>query len=316
MEFKDYYKILGVDEKVDAADLKKAYRKLARKYHPDVSDEADCEARFKEVNEAYEVLKDPEKRAEYDYLKSAGAVNQEGQFRPPPDWESAAHFSRGGFTNTGGGGFSEFFDTIFGHAAAGQGHHGDSFRGQFRARGEDLHVKVPLFLEEVHAGCEKTIEYQMPVINKQGYLSYERKKFRVKVPARSSPSKPIRLKGQGAPGAGGAESGDLFLDIELAPHPIYSVKGNNLYRKLSIAPWEATLGASVKIDTLSGEVQLTVPPNSQSGQQLRLKGRGLNEGDLYVELDIVMPKVSTDRMKELYRELAKESNFNPREESA
>lgn len=320
MEFKDYYQILGVNDKADAAEIKKAYRKLARKYHPDVSTEDSAEDRFKEVNEAYEVLGDPEKRAEYDQLKKMGAKSRDGSFRPPPDWESAAHFSDGGFTEADMQGFSDFFETVFGRGG-GFTHSGDFQRGAggqrrhtMRRRGDDLHVRVPLFLEEAQTGCERTIDYQVPGFDQQGFPAREAKKLKVKIPAGSSPAKPIRLKGQGGKGLGGAANGDLFLDLEFAPHPVYSVKGNDLYRKLPVAPWEAALGATVKVPTLAGEVSLTIPPDSRSGQQLRLKKRGLNGGDLYVELDIVIPRAANARVKELYREMQKACDFDPRAE--
>lgn len=314
MEFKDYYQILGVSEKADKADIKKAYRKLARKYHPDVSDEADSEDRFKEVNEAYEVLGDPEKRAEYDQLKSMGARGGDGSFRPPPNWESAAHFSEGGFTDADMHGFSDFFESIFGQSGGFRRSYGPRGQQSVRMRGEDLHVRVPLFLEEAESGCERVIQYQVPGFDDQGLLNRETKKLKVKIPAGSSPAKPIRLKGAGGKGVGGAENGDLFLDLEFAPHPVYSVKGNDLYRKLPVAPWEAALGATVKVPTLTGEVSLAIPANSRSGQQLRLKNKGLQGGDLYVELDIVIPRASSERVKELYRELQQECAFDPRAE--
>ena len=317
MEFKDYYKILGVSEKAEPAELKKAYRKLARQYHPDVSSEENSEEKFKEVNEAYEVLKDPEKRAEYDQLRSMGAMGNDGRFRPPPDWESAAHFSEGGFTGADmGGGFSDFFESIFGRSGGVHRNYSRGGQQSVRMRGEDLHVRVPIFLEEAHRGCERVIEYQVPGFDEYGLLNHQPRKIKVKIPAGSSPEKPIRLKGQGGKGIGGGADGDLYLDLEFAPHPVYSVKGNNLYRQLPVAPWEAALGATVKVPTLDGEVQLTVPPDSQSGKQLRLKGKGINGGDLYVELDIVIPRGSSERVKELYRELQQESEFNPREEVA
>ena len=314
MEFKDYYKILGVNEKTEVAEIKKSYRKLARQYHPDVSKEKDCEDKFKEINEAYEVLGDPEKRAEYDQLRSMGAMGTDGRFKPPPDWESAAHFSEGGFTEADMAGFSDFFESVFGRSGTAHRQYGRTGRQQqMRMRGDDLHFKLALFLEELHHGCDKVIEYQVPNIDEYGLLNHEPRKIKVKIPAGSSTEKPIRLKGQGGKGIGGGANGDLYLDLEVAPHPVYSVKGNNLYRKLAITPWEAVLGSSVKMQTLANEVQLTIPPNSQSGQQLKLKGKGLNGGDLYVELDIVVPGSSTDKAKELYRELQKESGFNPRQ---
>lgn len=314
MEFKDYYNILGVDESAAAEDIKKAYRKLARKYHPDVSKEADSEDKFKEVSEAYEVLKDPQKRAEYDQLKQMGARGADGSFRPPPNWESAAHFSEGGFTQADMGGFSDFFDSIFGRSGSVHRQYDRGGRQQVRMRGEDVHITIPLFIEEAWKGCERIIEYAVPAIDEYGLLNHQKKKIKVKIPAESSPDKPIRLKGQGGKGIGGAEDGDLFIELELAPHPLYSVKGNNLYRKVAVTPWEAVLGAKIKVPTLSGDVQVTIPAGSQSGKQLRLKGKGLKGGDLYLELDIVVPAAPGEKEKSLYQQLAEASQFDPREE--
>lgn len=314
MEFKDYYKILGVAEDAPADEIKKAYRKLARKYHPDVSQEQDSEDKFKEVSEAYEVLKDPQKREEYDQLKQMGAMGADGRFRPPPNWESAAHFSEGGFTGADRGGFSDFFDSIFGRSGSVHRNYTKSGYQQVRMRGEDIHLTLPIFIEEAFRGCERVIEYQVPGIDEYGLLNHQKKKIKIKIPPESSPDKPIRLKGQGGKGIGGAENGDLFLDLEFAPHPLYSVKGNNLYRKVLVTPWEAVLGAKIKVPTLSGDVQVTIPPGSQSGKQFRLKGKGLKGGDLYLELDITVPTETSDKVRTLYEELAAASDYNPREE--
>jgi len=317
MEFKDYYQILGVTESTGADDIKKSYRKLARKYHPDVSKEPDAEAKFKEVGEAYEVLKDPEKRAEYDQLRKMGARGRDGSFHPPPGWESAAGFGGGGYTEADARHFSDFFEEIFGHS--GHAHRDYSRSGQshhFRMRGEDIHFRLPLFLEESFKGGERQIQYQVPEAGEHGYVKYRQKKLNVKIPAGTGAGQHIRLKGQGAPGIGGAESGDLFLEIELAPHPLYSVDGKDLTLTLPIAPWEAALGATVKVPTLDGTVNLKIPPNSQAGQKLRLKGRGLPgkpEGDQYVVLQLVMPADINPKAKELFEQLAREAEFNPRE---
>lgn len=316
MDFKDYYQILNVADDASADDIKKAYRKLARKYHPDVSQEQDSEEKFKEVSEAYEVLKDPQKRAEYDQLKTMGAQGADGSFRPPPNWESAAHFSEGGFTNADMGGFSDFFDSIFGRSGSVHRNYERSGYQQVRMRGEDIHIAVPLFIEEAVNGCERVIEYRVPSIDEYGLLNHQTRKIKVKIPPQSSPDKPIRLKGQGGKGLGGAENGDLFIDVEFAPHPVYTVKGNHLYRKVLVTPWEAVLGTKIKVPTLSGEVQVTVPAGSRSGKQLRLKGKGLSGGDLYLELDIAVPDHVDDKVKSLYEELAKASDFNPRAEQA
>lgn len=316
MEFKDYYKILGVTAKAPADEIKKAYRKLARKYHPDVSQEADSEEKFKEVSEAYEVLKDPQKRAEYDQLKKMGAMGGDGSFKPPPNWESAAHFSEGGFTNADMGGFSDFFDTIFGRSGSVHRRYDQSGQQQVRMRGDDIHIALPVFIEEAYHGCERVIEYNVPSIDNSGFLVHQKKKIKVKIPPQSHTDTPIRLKGQGGKGFGGGADGDLFIDLEFAPHPLYSVKGKDLYRKLSIAPWEAVLGAKIKVHTLSGSLQVSVPAGSRSGKQLRLKGRGLKGGDLYLELDIVVPTDVDDKQKSLYQQLAADSDFDPRAEEA
>jgi curved DNA-binding protein len=316
MEFKDYYKILGVSDKAQPDEIKKAYRKLARKYHPDVSSEENCEDKFKEVSEAYEVLSDAEKRAEYDQLKAMGARGADGRFRPPPNWESAAHYSEGGFGAADMGGFSDFFEAMFGRGGSVHRNYNRSGPQQVRMRGEDVHIKIPLFIEEAVHGCERVIEYQVPSIDEYGLLNHEVRKIKVKIPLGSSPNKPIRLKGQGGKGVGGADNGDLYIEVEFAPHPVYSVKGDSLYRKLAITPWQAALGTAIKVNTLSGDVQLTVPPDSQSGQQLRLKGKGLNGGDLYIELDIVMPKVANERVRELYRELERAYADKPQGENS
>ena len=317
MEFKDYYQILGVNESASADEIKKAYRKLARKYHPDVSKEANAEHRFKEVGEAYEVLKDPEKRAEYDQLRTLGARGQDGSFQPPPGWESAAGFGGGGFTGADAGHFSDFFESIFGRAGRAQRTYGRGGRQQsFRMRGEDIHYRLPLFLEEAYNGGERQIQFQVPESDEKGFVKYQQKTLKVKIPAGVGAGRHIRLKGQGAPGIGGAGPGDLFLEIELAPHPLYSVDGNDLSLTLPVAPWEAALGATVKVPTLGGAVSLKIPPQSQTGQKLRLKGRGLPgnpPGDQYVILQIVMPKLSSQRARELLEELAREAAFDPRE---
>lgn len=314
MEFKDYYKILGVDEKADAQEIKAAYRRLARKYHPDVSKEADAVDRFKEVGEAYEVLKDPEKRSEYDLLRTQGARRADGGFEPPPGWTSRAGFGQGGFTGADASQFSDFFDSIFGGGAAGAGRQA---RGQswYAMRGDDIHHKLPVFLEEAFSGTEKTISMQVPEVE-QGRVVQRQRSLKVKIPAGVTEGQHIRLRGQGQPGQGGAEPGDLYLEIQIAPHPIYSVDGRDLSMDLPVAPWEAALGASVKVPTLAGPVQLKIPEGTHSGKRLRLRGKGLPgkpAGDLYVVIQVKMPPSQTERSKTLFRELAEEVPFNPRE---
>ncbi|OZG75165.1 cytochrome C biogenesis protein [Hahella sp. CCB-MM4] len=318
MEYKDYYKILGVKESASAEEIKKSYRKLARKYHPDVSKETDAETRFKELGEAYEVLKDPEKRAEYDQLRKMGAFSRDGNFQPPPGWESASHFSSGGFTDADPQHFSDFFEAIFGHS--GTAHRRYSHGGRqygFQMRGDDIHHKLPLFLEEAYSGGSKQITVNIPEVDERGMISHKRKTLNVKIPAGMTSGQHIRLRGQGAPGIGGAENGDLFLEIELAPHPVFSVQGSDILISLPITPWEAALGAQVVVPTLSGKVNLKIPKGAVQGQKLRLKGKGLKgtaQGDQIVILQIAVPPKHSKEAEDLYAKLAEhEKSYNPRE---
>ncbi len=288
MKFVDYYKVLGVAPEASADDIKKAYRRLARKYHPDVSKEKDAEARFKEVGEAYEVLKDPEKRAEYDQLRRFGGDG--GEFRPPPGWQRPqGSWSGGGVGDPGGDfgdgqGFSEFFEAIFGRGAAGgrRGPGAGSYRAGAPPRGEDVQARLPLTLEEFVRGGSRTIT--IPTLEGPRTL-------KVNIPRGVGDGGKVRLKGQGGPGPGGA--GDLYLIVEFLPHERYTVDGKDLRMKLPVAPWEAILGARIEVPTLDGAVTLMVPANARGGQQLRLRGRGLPgdpPGDLYVELTVAVPR--------------------------
>lgn len=317
MEFKDYYSILGVDENADASTIKAAYRKLARKYHPDVSKETDAEQHFKEVGEAYEVLKDPDKRAEYDQLRRYGAQGGDGSFRPPPEWESAAHFGGGGFTEADAGQFSDFFEAVFGRGGSAHRRYSrDGRQSWFQMRGDDLHQPMPLFLEEAYHGCEKELRLRVPEVDQRGLLSHRERTLKVKIPAGVSNGQHIRLKGQGAPGVGGGEAGDLYLEIQIAPHPHYHVEGRDIYLNLPLAPWEAALGANVEVPTLGGRVRMKIPAGAQARQRLRLKGKGLPgnpRGDQYLVIEVAMPREQTPRSQELFAELAREVAFNPRE---
>ncbi|WP_108652814.1 DnaJ C-terminal domain-containing protein [Dongshaea marina] len=316
MEFKDYYQILGLKENATTDEIKKSYRKLARKYHPDLSKDSKTEEKFKEVGEAYEVLKDQEKRAEYDQLRAGGARRADGRFEPPPNWQSASGFSRGGYTQTDPQHFSDFFESMFG----GGGYHGQA-QGErrahhaFKMRGEDAQYKLALFLEEAYSGCEKQISFSIPEVNEQGAFSQRTKTLNVKIPAGVLQGQKIRLAGQGGAGIGGAENGDLYLEIDLAPHPVFTLKGKDLYLDLPVAPWEAVLGAEVTVPTLGGKLKLKVAPNSTNGQKLRLKGKGWSghpEGDLYATLNITIPKSHSEEATRLYQQLAESETFNPR----
>lgn len=308
MEFKDYYQILGVERQASQDEIKRAYRKLARKYHPDVSKQADAEARFKELVEAYEVLKDPEKRVAYDEL---GANWQAGQeFRPPPDWDAGFEFHGGGFTESDASAFSEFFSSLFG-----QGFSGGERSTQFGARGEDHHAKVLIDLEDAFHGGTKHVTLRVPQVDAQGRVGTRERTLKVKIPRGIKGGQRIRLAGQGAPGFGGGEPGDLYLEVEFRSHPIYRVEGRNLYVDLPVAPWEAALGSTIKAPTPGGLVDLKIPPGSSGGKRLRLKGRGIPgdpSGDTYMVLQIALPPANDDDARQLYQEMANMMAFNPR----
>lgn len=319
MQFIDYYKVLGVEPTADEKAIKSAYRKLARKYHPDVNKEAGSEDKFKEVAEAYDVLKNPEKRAEFDQLRQYAA--QGGDWQSQARQQGNGGFSGGGssfhFDNENSAGdFSDFFESIFGGAHRGGG---AGARQSFKQSGRDIELELPLFLEEVVSGNSKSISYIVPRYDENGHrLADETKTLNIKIPRGVTSGERIRLKNQGAPGIGGAPNGDLYLKIKFAPHPIFDVKDHDLTVVLPIAPWEAALGAKVSVATLNSKVAITIPENSQAGQKFRLKGKGLpmkkegEAGDLYVVLSIVMPSTINESSKALWRELAEKSAFDPR----
>jgi curved DNA-binding protein len=316
MEFKDYYKIMGVARDATQDEIKRAYRKLARKYHPDVSKEKDAEARFKEVGEAYEVLNDAEKRAAYDQL---GANWQQGQdFRPPPDWNTGFEFSGGGFTDSGAEGFSDFFESLFGrgrYARGGPG--GFGARGAFSANGDDHHARVQIELEDSYRGTTRTITLRVPEFDAQGRVATRDHTLNVTIPKGIRAGQHLRLAGQGNSGVGQGRAGDLYLEVEFAPHRLYRVEDRDVYLDVPIAPWEAALGASVKVPTPSGTVEMKVPAGSTAGRKLRLKGRGIPStppGDFYVVLVISVPQPTTANERALYEKLATEfKSFNPRD---
>jgi curved DNA-binding protein len=309
VEFKDYYAVMGVARDATQDEIKRAYRKLARKYHPDVSKEAKAEERFKELGEAYEVLKDPDKRAAYDRLGANWKSGQE--FRPPPDWDTGHEFRGGEFRPGDSAAFSDFFESLFGRGgfrSAGPG------AGSFSARGEDHHAKILIDLEDAFAGATRAITLRVPELDAEGGVYARERTLNVRIPKGIKPGQRIRLAGQGAPG-GRAASGDLYLEVDIKAHPLYRVEGQDLSLDLPVAPWEAALGATVKVPTPGGTVDLTIPPNSSSGRKLRLKGRGLPgepPGDLYAVLKIVLPPASTDAAKTLYKEMQQRLGFNPR----
>lgn len=315
MEFKDYYKILGVEKTADDAEIKKAYRKLARKYHPDVSKEAGAEARMKEINEAREVLSDVEKRAAYDSL---GNRHREGQdFNPPPGWDAGFEFSGRGAPGGHGRGpkdFSDFFASIFGNTR--QGPHQTYGSANQQMRGEDHHAKVEIDLADAYMGTTRMIALRAARLDETGHVVNDERTLNVKIPKGVKGGQHIRLAGQGSAGVGGGAAGDLFLEIHFRPHSRYRVDGRDVTEVVPVAPWEAMLGATIEIDTPSGKVEVKVPPGSQTGRKLRLKGRGIPSeppGDLYLELSVVLPPADTDRARELYETMAREMAFNPRQ---
>jgi curved DNA-binding protein len=316
MEFRDYYKVLGVERSAGADQIKTAYRRLARKFHPDVSKEPNAEAQFKEVQEAYEVLRDPEKRTAYDQLGSEWKSGQ--QFHPPPDWGSGFEFSgrpqgarrgrarpRQGEAEMSQEDFSDFFSSLFGG--------GTPFAGGMRG-GRDHHARVDITLEEAYHGTTRTLQLQRPTVSSEGAVEVSTHTVRVNIPAGVAEGQLVRLAGQGGAGGDG-QAGDLYLEVHILPHGRFTLEGRDVTLSFAVAPWEAALGAAVTVPTLGGAVSMTIPPNSQSGQKLRLRGRGLpgaTPGDEYVQLKVVLPAADTPQAKALYEEMRSKLAFNPR----
>jgi curved DNA-binding protein len=323
MEYRDYYQILGVQRTATADEIKTAYRRLARKYHPDVSKEPNAEARFKEMQEAYEVLKDPEKRAAYDQLGSDWKSGQ--QFRPPPDWGNGFEFGgapgarpgrASGRARGGSGeqeeafeqqGFSDFFSSLFGG--------GSPFGGAAHHNGRDHHARIDLMLEQAFAGATSALELKRPQLKPDGTLEVRTHTVRVTIPPGVTDGQLIRLAGQGEPASKGGKAGDLYLEARIVPHHLYQLDGRDVTLTLPVAPWEAALGAGVTVPTLGGPVEMQIPAGAQSGQKLRLRGRGLPgqpPGDEYVQLKVVLPPASSPEAKALYADMRAKLNFNPR----
>jgi len=309
MEYKDYYKLLGVARDATRAEIKSAYRKLARKYHPDISKEVDSEEKFKEVGEAYEVLKDTEKRAAYDQL---GNQWNEGQdFRPPPDWDAGFEFSGG--SGNAGSAYSDFFESIFGRGFTDGGKQTSGYQPQ--AQGQDHHARILIALEDSYNGATREITLHAPEVDANGRVVTRERTLSLKIPRGVREGQHIRLSGQGMPGLGNAPSGDLYLQIAFQAHDLYRVDGRDVYLDLPVAPWEAALGAKLKVPTPNGVVNLNIPSGSQAGRKLRLKGRGIPAkpaGDLFVTLSLLLPAAETETAREVYREMEKKLAFNPR----
>ncbi|MGB6136374.1 MAG: DnaJ C-terminal domain-containing protein, partial [Shewanella sp.] len=313
MNFKDYYMVLGIDPQANVKAVKAAYKKLAVKYHPDVSKHADAEAKFKEIGEAYAILSNAKKRAEYDEVRQhhlnrsqrhyAGQTGASGG----QDWGQQESDQE----------FADFFNSIFGARHSGfdpnQQYQG---RQTQPAKGQDVEIEFPMFLEETLVDTLKPVSFTLQQRDAHGHIVEHPKSLKVNIPAGVSNGQRIRLKGQGGPGQTKADNGDLYLTIRYAPHPLFDVDGRNLTIVVPVAPWEAVLGTKVTLPTLTGHIQLSIPANSQSGQRLRIKGKGLlskkEQGDLFAVLKIVVPTVPDAASKPLWTELAEKNTFDPR----
>lgn len=315
MEYKDYYQVMGVARSATQDEIKHAYRQLARKHHPDVSKASDAEERFKELGEANEVLKDPEKRAAYDRL---GANWKKGQdFQPPPDWNTDFESSSQGFGGQDTGEQSDFFESLFRRGFARQQSNAASAQG-YHAQGQDSHAKIQISLEEAYHGGSRRVTLQMPQVDADGHVVLREHPIEFTIPRGVRAGQRIRLAGQGGPGMGQGQRGDLYLEVEFLPHQHYRVDKHDVYLDLPVAPWEAALGAVIEVSIPSGTVELTVPAGSAEGRKLRLKGRGIpgkTPGDFYFVLKIAVPPADSDAEKTLYRNMAQAfASFNPRRE--
>lgn len=321
LKFKDYYEVLGVARTASADDIRKQYRKLARKYHPDVNKRSDAEARFKEIGEAYEVLGDVEKRKRYDQLGSNYHAGQD--FAPPPGWEQVRYDfgarpqSSGGYTQESAGDFSDFFESLFGGGGFRSGQaDGGPFQNFRKRRGEDQEATVNIPLEDAFHGVRKPINLQVARMDEHGRVHRESKQYNVQIPRGTTDGTRIRLAGQGGQGAGAGAAGDLFLRVHIVPHQVFHLVGADLEVTLPVTPWEAALGAKVPVPTMTGTAMLALPAGTQSGQRLRLRGKGLvnerNHGDLFVIIQIAVPRRLNEKEKALFTELARVSSFNPR----
>ena len=306
MKYKDYYRVLGVERDVDTDAIKKAYRKLAHKYHPDVSKDPAGEEKFKEIADAYQTLKDPEKRAAYDQL----GRHQPGQdFQPPPDWGKQFGDTQFSFDDV------DLADLFAG--LAGSGRQARQPGGAFKMSGQDYEVTAHISLDDACRGTTVDLNLTVPEYDEHGRLHRVQRSFKARIPKGATDGQRLRLRGKGGKGVGGGPDGDLYLNIALHPHPLFRVSGHDLYLDLPLTPWEAALGAVVHVPTLGGPVHLKVPPGTHAGQKLRLARRGLakpdeGEGDLYAIVQIVVPTVLNERERALFKELADGSSFNPR----
>ena len=313
MEFKEYYRTLGVEQTASADEIKTAYRKLARKFHPDVSKEANASARMAEVNEAYAVLSDPQKRAAFDKLSQRRAAGRD--FQPPPGWDEGFEFSDASSPVGGDGDFSEFFNTLFSRAA--RSRRGGGAPAQMR--GGDHHARISIDLADAYHGASRPLALRESRLDEAGNVVSAERVLDVRIPKGVKQGQSIRLRGQGSPGLNGGAAGDLYLEIEFEPDARYRIEERDVTQMVPVAPWEAALGASIEVPTPSGRVEVNVPANSNSGRKLRLKGRGIpgaggaQAGDLYLELQLALPPANSEKAREVYQTMAREmSSFNPR----
>lgn len=313
MEFKDYYKIMGLERGATQDEIKRAHRQLARKYHPDVSKESNAEARFKEVGEAYEVLRDPEKRAAYDQLGANWKGGQE--FQPPPDWNAGFESPGRGFSEREAAEHSDFFESLF-RRGFGDGRASRGGKASFHAHGQDHHAKIQIDLEDAYHGATRRVTLQVPELDAEGHGVLRERQIEFVIPRGVRAGQHIRLAGQGEPGIGQGQAGDLYLEVEFLPHAHYRIDKHDVYLDLPVAPWEASLGAEIEVPTPSGQVELKIPAGSVEGRKLRLKGRGIparTPGDFYFVLKIALPPADNETAKSFYRGMAEQfKSFNPR----
>lgn len=310
MQYKDYYKIMGLPRNATQDEIKRAYRRLARKYHPDVSKERDAEARFKELGEAYEVLHDPQKRPAYDRLGANWKAGED--FSPPPNWDEGFEFSDNSSTGSDTGSFSNFFEQLFGRSGL---RSADREQRGVHARGLDSHAKIHIDLEDSVHGATRNFSLSVPETDAQGYVHVKHRALNITIPKGIKPGQHIRLTGQGERGSGGGKTGNLLLEVAFNKHPLYRISETDIYLDLPVTPWEAKLGANIKVPTPEGTVDLKIPPHSRQGSKLRLKGRGLPAkipGDFFVVLQIVLPPANTEQAKAAYQKMQQEFDFNPR----
>ena len=321
MDFKDYYKTLGVDKTATADDIRKAYRKLVRKYHPDVSKEPDAAQRMRDVNEANDVLSDKEKRTAYDTLyervQNGGAQWSGQNFQPPPGWDEGFTFRRGTGANgafSDESGFSDFFSSIFGSARSQKTSSGT--RNTFKIPGEDQHASIEISIQDALKGAHKDITLRTLAEGAHGMMQWQPRTLRVKIPAGTHSGQFIRLSGQGMPDQGGAPNGDLYLEVRITPDALYHVEGKDIYMKLPLTPSEAALGTQIQLPLPDGQkINMTIPPNTRNGSKLRIKERGFPgnpPGHMYLNIEIVLPAANTEKAKQAYQALAEATHFNPR----